>query len=96
MVCHLVLHWSPSRGSWNFGQKMAQHTDEYHEIIDANEQSVRNNEKLKRLREIVQKRLNEARENYINGIIYAHGESIIKSGMLFIAKIPCYWMPAKV
>lgn len=48
----------------NFGQKMAQHANEYQRHLDVNEPSNRDESAFQTLRERVQKRINEAREKY--------------------------------
>lgn len=48
----------------NFGQKMAQHANDYRTHIDANDQGNRDEAAFQVLREKVQKRINEAREKY--------------------------------
>lgn len=48
----------------NFGQKMAQHANDYQLHVDTNDQSARSEVTFRALREKVQKRINEAREKY--------------------------------
>lgn len=50
----------------NFGQKMIQHAAEYKSHIDINEPNRRDEPAFQVLRQQVQKRLNEARQKYIN------------------------------
>ena len=49
-----------------FGQHMPQHAREYSDFVDANEEEKLCADKLLKLREIVQQRLNESREKYIH------------------------------
>lgn len=49
----------------NFGQKMAQHAQEYTTLIDANSEASRDKTKIEKMRQQVQQRLNESREKYI-------------------------------
>lgn len=50
----------------NFGQRMAQHADEYRVRIDANVPEKRDQESFEKMREKIQIRLKEARNVYIN------------------------------
>lgn len=61
------VHSSTNKSPYeiNFGQKMAQHANEYSNHIDVNEPNNRDSFSFQRLRERVQKRINEAREKYI-------------------------------